>query len=84
MWKLGVNDLEDARRITRRYIGGVGEGPEGIGGGREAKSGKEEDEEAEKAIEKWVVETLGLKGYEEKKREILEERERARSEKSEK
>lgn len=81
MWKLGVNDLEDARRITRRYIKGVGEGPEGIGG---AKSGKEEDEEAEKAIEKWVVETLGLKGYEEKKREILEERERARNEKSEK
>ena len=45
MWKLGVNDLEDARRITRRYIGGVGEG---IGADGEVKSGKEEDEEAEK------------------------------------
>lgn len=67
MWKLGVNDVEDARRIVRRAYGrslqmeGVGEG--------EGK-GKEEDEVAEKEIEAWVVETLGLKGYEEKKREI--------------
>ncbi|EYE96089.1 uncharacterized protein EURHEDRAFT_432470, partial [Aspergillus ruber CBS 135680] len=53
MWKLGVNDVEDARRITRRFIV-----EEGTGQG---------DAEAEKAIERWVVETLGLKGYEEKK-----------------
>lgn len=83
MWKLGVNDVEDARRITRRFIveEGTGQGVDGVWGGK-ANSGKEEDAEAEKAIERWVVETLGLKGYEEKKREILEERARAEREKS--
>ncbi|OJJ84323.1 uncharacterized protein ASPGLDRAFT_47192 [Aspergillus glaucus CBS 516.65] len=84
MWKLGVNDVEDARRITRRFIveEGTGEGVDGVWGG-EVNSGKEEDVEAEKAIERWVVETLGLKGYEEKKREILEERARTEGGKSE-
>lgn len=84
MWKLGVNDVEDARRITRRFIveEGTGEGVDGVWGG-EVNSGKEEDVEAEKAIERWVVETLGLRGYEEKKREILEERARTEGEKSE-
>ena len=39
--------------------------------------------EAQKAIAWWVVETIGLRGYEEKKREILEERARTEGEKSE-
>ena len=69
MYKLGINDLEDARRIVRRaYIG------EAAGGATGGNWNAEEDALAEKEIEAWVVETLGLKGYEEKKKEILNKR----------
>ena len=71
MYKLGINDIEDARRIVRRAY--IGEGGAGLGSA--SKTGgewnAEEDKLAEKEIEAWVVETLGLKGYEEKKKEIL-------------
>lgn len=81
LYKLGINDLEDARKIVRRaYIGEVaGQVP---GGDWTA----EEDKLAEKEIEAWVIETLGLKGYEEKKKEIVNKRleEEARESKGEK
>lgn len=70
MYKLGINDLEDARRIVRRAY--IGEGGAGAKTGGEWNA--EEDKLAEKEIEAWVVETLGLKGYEEKKKEILNKR----------
>ena len=69
MYKLGINDLEDARRIVRRAY--IGEAAVGATGGN---WNAEEDALAEKEIEAWVVETLGLKGYEEKKKEILNKR----------
>lgn len=74
MYKLGINDIEDARRIVRRAY--IGEGGAGLGSA--SKTGgewnAEEDKLAEKEIEAWVVETLGLKGYEEKKKEIVNKR----------
>lgn len=70
MYKLGINDIEDARRIVRRAY--IGEG--GAGGKTGGEWNAEEDKLAEKEIEAWVVETLGLKGYEEKKKEIQNRR----------
>lgn len=70
LYKLDVNSLEDARALVRR-VNGERRAVFGSGGhGGNAM----EDKEAEEAVEKWVIETLGLKGYEDEKRKILEKR----------
>lgn len=74
LYKFDVNSLEDARGVMRRAYaargGGVGPGAAGGDGTGNAK----EDELAEEEIEAWVVKTFGLKGYEEKKKEIVKQR----------
>ena len=70
LYKLDVNSLGDARDLVRKvnFERGVG-----VGSGEDGGNAME-DKEAEEAVEKWVIETLGLKGYEEEKKKILEKR----------
>ena len=72
MYKFDVNSLEDARGVMRRVYAARGGGVGAAGGDRSGNA--KEDELAEEEIEAWVVKTFGLKGYEEKKKEIVRQR----------
>ena len=82
MYKFDVNSLEDARGVMRRVYAARGGGVGAAGG--DGSGNAKEDELAEEEIEAWVVKTFGLKGYDEKKKEIVRQRAEEEEEKKKK